>query len=193
MIYINKNSEPAWLIDFKKKNPKSLYSSDEFSSYRTKLRETLIQEQKGLCAYCCCKINIDSSLNEHIEPQNLKGGGKSKKTLDYNNLVASCKKIQSEQTCGAAKGNEYNETKFISPLNPNCENVFKYLPDGTITGDEYTINLLNLNASWLIEARRAVYKQLLSCNKKEIEEIFCSDPDNLYNFTDVIRYYLKTH
>ena len=193
MIYINKNSEPDWLVDFKKKNPKSLYSSDEFSQHRTKLRETLIQEQKGLCAYCCCKIDINSSLNEHIEPQNLKGGGTSKKTLDYNNLVASCKKIRGEQTCGAAKGNEYNKSKFVSPLDSDCENNFKYLPDGTVTGDEYTINLLNLNASWLIEARRAVYKQLLSCNKKEIEDIFCSDPDNLYNFTDVIRYYLRTH
>ena len=193
MIYINKNNEPDWLIDFKKKNPKALYSSEEFSSYRTKLRESLIHEQKGLCAYCCCKIGIDSSLNEHIEPQNLKSGAKSKKTLDYNNLIASCKKNKGEITCGAAKGNEFDGSKFISPLNPSCEDAFKYLADGTVKGDDYTINLLNLNASWLIEARRAVYKQLQYFDKNEIIEMFCSDSDNLYNFTDVIRYYLKTH
>ena len=191
MIYIEKIREPDWLVDFKKKHPNADYSSEEFKQYREELKDVLVKEQKCLCAYCCCKIKNETSHNEHIEPQNLKSGGKSKRTLDYLNIVASCNSSKGEITCGKAKENEYDENKFVSPLNPDCENMFSYLPDGTVTGNDYTIGLLNLNAKALVEARKSLYKQLSYLDKKEIQEIYCQSEDDLYPFTNVIRYYLK--
>ena len=32
--------------------------------------------------------------------------------------------------------NEYDEDRFVSPLNPECEEKFTYYPNGTIEGDE---------------------------------------------------------
>ena len=80
MLYIKKLDEPEWLNEFKRKNPKATYDSDEFKEYRNKLRDVLIHEQKGLCGYCCSKINMDNSHNEHIEPRH-PGTYTSKKSI----------------------------------------------------------------------------------------------------------------
>ena len=48
----------------------------------------------------------------------------------------------------------YDSDKFVSPLEQECEKKFTYYGNGTIVGDEYTINLLNLNDYELREARR---------------------------------------
>ncbi len=43
--------------------------------------------------------------------------------------------------------------------------MFTYYPDGIVEGNQYTIDLLNLNAYELREARKAVYKTIMSLNK----------------------------
>lgn len=48
----------------------------------------------------------------------------------------------------------YDSDKFVSQLEQECEKKFTYYGNGTIVGDEYTINLLNLNDYELREARR---------------------------------------
>ena len=116
------------------------------------MRNCLIEEQKYLCAYCCGQIDNKNAHNEHIEPRHPKKGI-SKRSLDYNNLVASCYGFSGEKTCGPKKENEYDEAKFISPLDPDCEKVFSYLPNGHMEGNEYTIDLLNLNSYKLKKAR----------------------------------------
>lgn len=91
MIHIQKVEEPEFMIEFKKKNPKKTYDSEEFAPYRDRLREILVKEQKNICAYCCARIDRDKSKshNEHIEPRN-PGKYQSNKSLDYYNIVASC-------------------------------------------------------------------------------------------------------
>ena len=41
---------------------------------------------------------MDSAHNEHIEPQNWKNGRKSTRSLDYDNIVASCNGFHGEGT-----------------------------------------------------------------------------------------------
>lgn len=165
MIYIKKNTEPEWLTEYKRRNPTATYDSESFSGYREQLRKELVKEQHNLCAYCCCQISDDKAHNEHIEPRNPRNGS-STKTLDYSNIVASC---NNADRCGAKKGNDYEVSEFISPLNPECEDTFIYYPDGEMEGNDYTIGLLNLNSYELKEARKAVYHTLSKLDKGTIE------------------------
>jgi uncharacterized protein (TIGR02646 family) len=190
MIYIKKHEEPEWLTKFKRNNPQATYDSAKFKSYISLLNETLLKEQKYLCAYCCGKIDTNNSHNEHIEPRN-PGKYVSNKSLDYGNIVASCYGFQGEKTCGMKKANVYDETKFISPLNPECENAFKYLPNGKMEGDTYTIELLNLNSYRLCEAREAVYNTLAELDENAIRLIYSEDEEEFAPFMNVVKWYLK--
>ncbi|MDO4554254.1 MAG: retron system putative HNH endonuclease [Lachnospiraceae bacterium] len=189
MIHIQKGREPQWLKDYKEKNPQSDYDTESFQPFHSKLREKLVEEQNSLCAYCCKRIHPETSHNEHIEPRHPKNRT-SRKTLDYSNIVASCNQ---KKTCGSKKGNEYDESKFVSPLQPECEKVFSYYPDGIIDGDDYTISLLNLNDSELRGARRAVYKSLMKMDYETIKLVYCQpEQEELPPFYNVIQWYLST-
>lgn len=187
MIYIKKNTEPEWLTEYKRRNPTATYDSESFSGFREQLRKELVKEQHNLCAYCCCQISDDKAHNEHIEPRNPRKGS-STKTLDYSNIVASC---NNADRCGAKKGNDYEVSEFISPLNPECEDTFIYYPDGEMEGNDYTIGLLNLNSYELKEARKAVYHTLSKLDKSAIEMIYCQDDENLSPFHNVIKWVVK--
>ena len=124
MIRIIKANEPSELSAYISKYPTHRYSdlekSEEGINVRQIIRKSLVNEQFGLCAYCCCMITDDgsSSLSEHIRPQDLFPND----TLDYNNLIASCK---NSDTCGNKKDNDYY-AEFVSPLDENCEDYFRY-------------------------------------------------------------------
>ena len=79
--------------------------------------------------------------------------------MDYSNLMVSC---TSDNTCGRAKENRYNPLTFVSPLMENCKDHFRFLTDGRIEGvtneGADTIEYLNLNAYYLVQARKQQYK-----------------------------------
>lgn len=176
---------------FKKKYPKATYDSLEFAPYRSKLNEVLVKEQKYLCAYCCCRINIDKSHNEHIEPRHPQNKV-SQKSLDYGNLVASCYGYKGERTCGAKKENQYDEAQFISPLDVSCEDIFRYYPNGEMEGNPYTIDLLNLNSYKLKKAREAVYNTIMEMDKETIQQIYLNEhEDKRQPFLNVIKWYIR--
>ncbi len=185
MIHIQKGEEPAFMVEFKKKNPKKTYDSKEFTQYRPLLKKVLVKEQKGICAYCCTKITEEKSHNEHIEPRN-PGKYSSSRSLDYYNIVASC---NNPNTCGKIKGNKYDAEKFISPLSQDCADKFKYYPDGIMEGDEYTINLLNLNEYSLTNARKAIYWEMKSLSKDDIKTIYMDEPEEYHSYYNVIKSY----
>lgn len=190
MIYIDKQEEPGWLAEFKKKHPKATYDSKEFKPYISRLNEDLVKEQKYICAYCCCEINTETSHNEHIEPRHPKTYA-SKRSLDYSNLVASCYGFQGAKTCGPQKENDYDEKQFISPLNPACEDKFSYFPNGVIDGDDYTIKLLNLNSYRLKRAREAIYTTIQELDEETIHLIYQDDGDKLSPFINVVKWYIR--
>lgn len=178
-------------MTFKNKNPRADYDSNEFAEYRPKLKEELLKEQKYICAYCCARIAAEDSHNEHIEPRHPQKGV-SRRSPDYTNLVASCFGFQGEATCGPKKGNEYDETKFVSPLNPECEEKFSYMPNGKISGDVYTIDLLNLNSYKLRKAREAKYMERLPLDKETIKMCYLDENGEKHEpFVNVVKWYLN--
>lgn len=187
MIYIEKNEEPAWLAEYKRHNPTATFDSESFAGHREQLRDELVLEQRSLCAYCCSRISNAKAHNEHIEPRHPKIGV-SLRSLDYFNIVASC---NNKNTCGSKKGNEYDAESFVSPLNPVCEDVFTYYPDGVVEGNQYTIDLLNLNAYELKEARKAVYRTIKDFDKETIELIYCKEEGTLPAYYNVISWFIK--
>ena len=73
-----------------------------------------------------------------------------------------------------------------------CEKKFAYYGNGTIVGDEYTINLLNLNDYELREARRAVYQQLQHLDKETIKLVYMNEQDEEYQpYYNVIKWYVN--
>src|SRR5690606_14330191 len=103
MKRINKSNEPISLTNFKINNPTLFYSNliNRHVIVRQDIRESCVKEQYFLCAYCCDRITLKSCHNEHIIPQNSALG--QNLTLDYNNIVASCK---SKNHCGHKKQNQ---------------------------------------------------------------------------------------
>lgn len=195
MIHINKQQAPTWFVEFISANPKIRYkdlSNKRYESIRTRLREELSKEQHYICCYCCAEIKGKNCHNEHILPQK----SYENDTMDYNNLLASCDGYNKDsQNCGHKKGGSYNSTEFVSPLEENCEDKFKYYMNGEIAETSHqvkaTINLLNLNRGDLVKARGNILAQSRKL-PKETAEIIYSHPyeGKLQPFCNIVKYFL---
>ena len=199
MRKIIKKPEPRFWKAFKKKYPQKTYNdlgkSDEDKNLRSKIRDFMIKNQKGLCCYCCKSIDTDNSHNEHIKPQN----SYPHLSMDYQNLLASCTTpTGKEPSCGHAKRDKYDEKRFVSPLDDDCKEHFKFLPDGRILpmsekGD-YTIKLLNLWSFDLTKSRRALLKDCEKSAKQLDRETFyqyyiAENNGILPRFVDMVSYF----
>lgn len=195
MIRIMKGKEPDFWNDFKMKNPGVRYEQlndlETGKQVRKDLREYLLQQQYKICCYCCRRIDLDNSLNEHIRPQALYPD----QTMDYGNIVASCTK--DHKTCGSKKGNQYDENLFVSPLDRDCEEHFAFFPNGDIAGltekGEYTIKVLGLDSYKLKQARAAVYRNCELYDESLLQWYLEVHEGILEPFADVIRYYVKNN
>ncbi|MDP5292455.1 retron system putative HNH endonuclease [Oceanimonas sp. CHS3-5] len=139
-----------------------------------KLQQLLLNEQFLLCCYSEIRADLEGIGYhiEHIKPKSQY----PKSTFDYHNLAASA--IHSEKLAqledvfgGHAKLSNYDEERFVSCLDSDCASYFKYLSDGRVVPSatlsapdtdkaEYTIDLLNLNSSFLVNRRRAWWSEL---------------------------------
>lgn len=169
-------------------------------------KQYLIDEQKGLCCYCCKKINWYNSHIEHIKP---KGVLEFKaEDLNYNNMVASCNGLKdNRENCGHKKNNWYDINTFISPTDANCERMFKYKINGEMSAAdgkgwaEETIEKLQLESNLLIRARKtAIFMSGLfdeDYNKEKKEKLieFYSDDNKpeLEAFCNAVIYCLENY
>ena len=193
MIRIIKGKEPDFWHDFKMKNPGIQYDqlndSETGKQVRKNLREHLLQQQYKICCYCCRRIDLDNSLNEHIRPKAVY----PKETMDYDNIIVSCAK--DHKTCGPKKDNQYDEHLFVSPLDEDCEEHFAFFPNGDIVGltekGKYTIKILGLDSYKLKQARAAVYLNCEYCDEESMKWYLEAHEGMLEPFVDVIRYYVK--
>lgn len=162
MIFVQKDKEPNEIVTWKKKfkskyKRKPRYEDIKSEPEKQQLKAALISEQKYLCCYCCNRISDNNSHIEHFVPQSTDND----LSLEYSNLHASCQGENGDMKhCGHAKGNEYDETLLISPLDANCEKRFSYSVNGRIEpadmldeGARYTIEVLALNDERLKKAR----------------------------------------
>lgn len=198
MKKINRREEPDFWKEYKKAHPKVQYKdlkdAEEGNELRRNLREALLQSQYGLCGYCCKKIELEHSLNEHVKPQSCY----PKESMNYENLIVSCKTEGVNATCGARKRNNYDERLFVSPLEKDCEKEFVFYPNGKIEGvgerGKYTCEILNLDNYELRKARGAQYKVCESYRDPEMVRLCFLTPDEegkLEAYADMVQFFYE--
>ena len=169
MKHIVKQHEPAAFSEWKAEaNENWTPTFDTLSGTPKKaVVDSLLEEQGWICCYCERRLNKQDSHIEHLRPQNDPHGD----PLDYNNMVRSCQnrlKKSEPRHCGNRKENWYDPALFVSPLDPGCEERFKFLGDRSILpsdpddqGASVTILKLGLNLSKLNALRVAAITPFL--------------------------------
>jgi uncharacterized protein (TIGR02646 family) len=169
MRRINKGIEPASLSSFKNTFPSARYENfaDGYENVRIDVRSSCLLEQHYLCAYCCDRITLRDSHNDHIVPQSSLLG--QNLTLDYSNIVASC---NAKKHCGRRKDDSIIS---ITPLMPNCETDIIYQLNGKMThksqNAQNTITTLNLRDGGLTHKRKILIDTVLYKYTDDISEL----------------------
>ncbi|MEO5352693.1 MAG: TIGR02646 family protein [Magnetococcus sp. XQGC-1] len=159
MRTIVKGSPPPELTHWIGQNPHGRYNDLDKTSAgrdaRRAIRRTAIGEQHCLCAYCCDRIEEDSSHNEHLTPQSRA----PHLTVDFNNIVASC---NAKNQCGAAHGDWLLP---MTPLDAACATDLQFYLTGKVDGHSQdaktAIDLLNLNNPALQYKRKGMVDCLI--------------------------------
>ena len=131
------------------------------------------KEQFYICAYCCQQIsgNLLETRVEHVEARKIA----PKRSLDFSNIVASCKDLNQ---CDKAHG---SKELPLTPLIIECETELKFRLSGRVEGltgrAKTAISVLNLGDTEvknkaLIEKRQSIVDAL-------IWENYLDDPINL--------------
>jgi len=147
---------------------------------KQQLKDSLLDEQGFLCAYCMRGLINDSSCTiDYLKP---KSSNPRENTFHYHNLLSSCSGSVSKRGrlgnhgvgyhlkedlrhCNNKKG---EKSIPISPLNSLCESRFIFSISGEILpafGDDWeaiqTIELLGLNSSLLVRQRASAIERML--------------------------------
>jgi uncharacterized protein (TIGR02646 family) len=132
------------------------------------LKQNLMEEQRFLCCYCENELSLNDCHIEHFEPQSRPNVD----PLDYLNLLCSCQNNPERGKplhCGHLKSDWFDPNLLISPLDPTCENRFKFTFDGRIhpvndndQAAKMTISRLGLNIPKLRDLRRNAIEPFLS-------------------------------
>jgi uncharacterized protein (TIGR02646 family) len=210
MRHFVKGSSPAGFENWKalaNDNWQPTYD-DLQNPQKRELHQALLDEQGHVCCYCGRSIALTDSHVEHFRPQELRDD----LALSFENLFASCIRETEPGAplhCGHAKGNEFDEAKHVSPLDPGCERRFIYtltgsvlLNDATDVQATYMRNLLRLDIDFLRNRRGEVLSQafdeafIASATKKELEALAVAfrQPDgagNLESFGHVLARYAE--
>lgn len=187
MIAIQKKTEPAGLMQLRQRavaaglSPKDAYATLR-GQLKSTVRDSLVEEQGQLCAYCMCRIprlDVDPQITpiiiEHMVPRDPADRRDSGQGLDYNNFVAVCRgnsgphgtRTIVDLTCDAHKENF--EFKKINPCKPETLQSIFYTTDGKIDASDPDVksdllNILNLNcpSSPLVAERKEALDSLIS-------------------------------
>lgn len=186
MIKIQKGNEPEKLKKLRQKtiaaklSPKEAYQKLK-NPLKEQVRQCLVKEQGGLCAYCMCKIprtgvdpRIAPIVIEHRIPRTPEDGRDVGQGLDYQNLLAVChgnkdvagtRKLM-DLTCDAHRGN--TEFRKVNPCSQDTLTSIFYHLDGKIDAKDPDaafdlIETLNLNcpASPLVTERKEALDSLI--------------------------------
>lgn len=156
MRKIVKGSEPKALSQWKLHHPNGHYQ-DLSKEERQAIRNTCLEEQYYLCAYCCQHIDEKNSHNEHIQPRHVAPN----QTLNIHNIVASCNK---PKQCGEAHG---AKKISLTPLMAECETELEFFLSGHVKGlttrAAESIDILNLGEGnkALIYTRKQLLETLI--------------------------------
>lgn len=190
MKHIEKNEEPVEFTAWKVQEAESLESCYELEkgaaacawnllpsnepkipevgvTYFTKkkLKDALLEEQGSICAFCMAGLKNDADCTiDHLQP---KAEDARNRTFDYQNLLACCSGIVTEDSALNYKedlrhcnNKKEDKTIPITPLMVDCESKFLFTIDGEIlpvleddAQTKITIDRLGLNSK-ILEKRR---------------------------------------
>jgi uncharacterized protein (TIGR02646 family) len=162
MVSINKQKEPVFLAEYKRREPIEYEEIPKDS-----IRESLLKEQGFICAYCMQRIDENKMKIEHWHSQEKH----EDERLDYKNMLAVCKGNEGhspkQQHCDTKKADK--DIKY-NPANPEhkIESKIKYkTSNGEIFSEDTEFNeqlnkVLNLNYRILKENRKAVFDAVTS-------------------------------
>jgi uncharacterized protein (TIGR02646 family) len=184
MKHIIKGAEPEEFTNWKNQANENWTPTFENLSGTEKraVFEALQKEQGYICCYCECELKDDHFHIEHHKPQHPKDIQEKIDPLDYSNMLCSCQRNIKKgvlRHCGNSKDQWFDETQFISPLNPDCEKKFKFTLDGHIepanskdSAATMTLEKLNLKNDKLNSWRNAAIDPFLeeSLSEKELED-----------------------
>lgn len=170
MIPINKGAAPRTYLqeleEYRRQNGSLPNWDREIRSKRTVV-ESLVSEQRGICAYCMSRITVENAHVEHILPQSQCHHGED---LDYGNMLAVCDGGEGIGRkglhCDRARG---DKELHVNPLKPETLAEIRYMSNGKIKSKDPAIDAdlnqtLNLNGDFthLVENRKAVIDELNS-------------------------------
>ncbi|MEB3309827.1 MAG: retron system putative HNH endonuclease [Snowella sp.] len=121
---------------------------------------TLLSDQKGLCAYCEMALSSTNRSVEHFIPRSYKNLTQEKNyELDWNNLLAVCltpgglmevdsaqaKLFKNSPCCGKKKDDFVPDERFLNPLHLPTARLFRFSSeDGEIFPDETACNQVGI-------------------------------------------------
>lgn len=155
MRKITKGQEPLELSAWKRNNRKKVHYADLSHIERLAIKQSAIQEQYALCAYCCKLINLENSVNEHLDARH----HAHSRELDFANIVASC---NTRDQCDDKHGSQHLP---LTPLMDECETELSFALTGKVIGQSErateSIRVLGLDRRILIETRKQMMDTLL--------------------------------
>jgi uncharacterized protein (TIGR02646 family) len=169
MRNISKGKEPrAWQKH--RCTPHANFDND--TAAKQKLRESLVNEQRGLCCYCMQRIRAEGAEMkvEHWACFDLYPNLR----MTYTNFLGACQGNEgrrlAEQYCDTRKGDN-SLSRNPSVLAHNVEGVIKYLANGRIESSDANFdleinNVLNLNFAVLVNLRKGVLDALKASMSK---------------------------
>ena len=171
MIAVTHGAPPAILAtNVRGLRPEQRTYEELSSETKAALRESLLDDQGYLCAYCMRRVSDAAHARlEHVYPQSRSlREGHPEQTIDYGNMLAACDggsgRPASEQTCDVHKGDKLIS---INPFSQDDIDTIRYRRDGTICStnpafDRDLCETLNLNceASYLPQNRERVLAEL---------------------------------
>ena len=168
MIYIRKNTEPTSFTQYRVTH--NAHFDDLPGGTKNTLRQSLLQEQGFLCAYCMKHIEKNADIKiEHYEARD------NANELTYKNLLAVCKGNEGAkpeaQTCDTKKG---EDVLHIDPQKNGDMRTIYYDSQGRIYSgnqqyDDDLNNVLNLNYQYgYLMANRAAALDALKEKMKKL-------------------------
>lgn len=181
MKFIVKNSEPRELIEHR-----ATPGANFDGSPKEVVRNSLIEEQRGVCAYCLSRISNEwvpdlKKFKTEIEHY-LSQDSRPDLSMTYTNMLGVCNgndgQGEHKLHCDKSKDLRKNKARLpltLNPLDRNCEDFTFYTRQGFIDSDtpekKKDIEVLNLNEQTLVNNRKAVieavYKKLIDEHKRQ--------------------------
>jgi uncharacterized protein (TIGR02646 family) len=147
------------------------------------VRNSLVLEQLGICAYTGIELVQPFVTIEHIKPRTIcknelidsgiEHGSILCCDLYYDNMVAVFKTNDPEKYFGEACRSDWFDDDYVSPLSPEISTIVNYDIDGNI-------NPINRKGKRFIEELKLDHKELILLRKNAILDFIDFDSDEFF-------------